>query len=533
MCQLRIRLRLLAQTAQDVGEQDDRVGGDARHHTVSLGRVLHLVGERRRLLHEAAQLLIRRPREALVDVGTNANVGLVHRGRGLAGRAVHGGVVDDGAKRFEDADTPVSDVFVVDRRRSGREPLPELLNASVDGRPAKLAVGRHGSDQPIGRSPVLSGFEGFEHRIEQVGQHIASGLPAPSALVRVPVCAERGEIAPLGIELDPQSPQDRSQRPEGIARFHVVDLLLAVSAAGLVLAAHELSERNRGCQRVVARERTLRELAHQVHPDRRRMGWPPGACRVENLSEELVESHSPDSLSDFQHQLSVTGTVSGPTNGDVGAARDAVTVNRSKINYPIPRSTGGHAVDRGSAVAGPCVAAHASIMSAGVVSSQPPAVNPDPKAAPFLWDLFERVGWTAGQQFFAVLLTSNAMAALELPWRLATVLAAGAAIGSLLTTLLQDGVQWLARLPATNFWYDLGVRLAKTFVSSMIGSLGAAKMFDVLHFDWGSALNLALVTTMTALAKGLFARQSVGGTASTLPDERYQQLQLLLGSRAR
>jgi hypothetical protein len=159
----------------------------------------------------------------------------------------------EGAECFKDAHAAVAYVLVVDGCRSGREPLPELLDVPVDGGPAEFAMGRHGPGDLIFRRPVLSDFEGFKHRIEQIGQHVASGLPAPSALVRVPVGAERREIAPLRIEVHALTPQNHPQRPEDLVRLHVVNLLLVVSAVGLVLAAHKLGERYRCLQRVIAR----------------------------------------------------------------------------------------------------------------------------------------------------------------------------------------------------------------------------------------------------------------------------------------
>ena len=55
------------------------------------------------------------------------------------------------------------------------------------------------------------------------------------------------------------------------------------------------------------------------------------------------------------------------------------------------------------------------------------------------------------------------------------------------------------------FWTDLGWRLGKTFAASLGASFGADKAFDVLTFDWSSALDLAVLTTLGALGKGLLA----------------------------
>jgi hypothetical protein len=134
-------------------------------------------------------------------------------------------------------------------------------------------------------------------------------------------------------------------------------------------------------------------------------------------------------------------------------------------------------------------------------------------------DFVERAGWTAGQQFFAILLTTSTVSStVGLPWKLALATAAGAAIVSLITTALL----YLAKVKDTNYLVDLLVRLAKTFLSSFLGFVGASA-FDFLNFDWGSALNVALVATMSAFAKGLLARGPAGGNnnPSTLSAAHY------------
>jgi hypothetical protein len=144
------------------------------------------------------------------------------------------------------------------------------------------------------------------------------------------------------------------------------------------------------------------------------------------------------------------------------------------------------------------------------------------KTQAVLWDFVERAGWTAGQQFFAVLLaTGGVRSVVDLPWQLALTMAAGAAVVSVVTT----GLQYLGRLTDLPFWPDLLVRLAKTFLASLVGSFGAAA-FDVLTFDWAAALDLAALTALTALAKGLLARSSDRGPSanpSTLPTDTYSR----------
>jgi hypothetical protein len=138
-----------------------------------------------------------------------------------------------------------------------------------------------------------------------------------------------------------------------------------------------------------------------------------------------------------------------------------------------------------------------------------------------IWDALERAGWTAGQQFVAVLLTaSSAGSALDLPWQLALSMSAGAAVISIVGTV----IQYLTGLTGLSFWPDLLVRVVKTFVASMLGAFGA-EAFNVLDFDWSGAFDLAVVATLVALAKGLLARGPRGAepqTPSTLRHDTYR-----------
>ena len=136
-----------------------------------------------------------------------------------------------------------------------------------------------------------------------------------------------------------------------------------------------------------------------------------------------------------------------------------------------------------------------------------------------LADFLERAGWSAGEQFFAVLFTTTTVVTVAgLPWAAASVMAVGAAIVSILTT----GLQYIARLNFKNYWADLALRLVKTFLSSLLGAMGAQATFNFLHFNWIAALNLAAVATLAALGKGLLARNSFGTpNPSTLPVDIY------------
>jgi hypothetical protein len=137
-------------------------------------------------------------------------------------------------------------------------------------------------------------------------------------------------------------------------------------------------------------------------------------------------------------------------------------------------------------------------------------------------DFLERALWTAGQQFFAVLLITDPRSGfVDLPWKVALATALGAAIVSVLTTFLQYLPQMRKRV-GQSFLVDLGLRLVKTFVSSFLATVGAMQ-FNVLTFDWSSALNLAAVATVTALGKGfLAAGPGAQNNPSTLQGASYE-----------
>ena len=131
-----------------------------------------------------------------------------------------------------------------------------------------------------------------------------------------------------------------------------------------------------------------------------------------------------------------------------------------------------------------------------------------------LLDFLERAGWSAGEIFFATLLAGGtAVSVATLPWAYALTLAFSAAISSVILTALQ----YLAKKTDLTFWPDLIVRLGKTFLGSLAASVAAATVFDVTAFDWSTALNVATVTTLAALGKGLLARQQPAPAAATTP----------------
>lgn len=162
------------------------------------------------------------------------------------------------------------------------------------------------------------------------------------------------------------------------------------------------------------------------------------------------------------------------------------------------------------------------------------------RAKEIVLDFLERAGWSAGQVFFATLLAGgSAVAATNLPWRYAIVLALSAAVASIVLTAVQYLTQLadLSRFHLSQtqtFWLDMLIRLAKTFLTSLAASFAAAP-FDVATFDWTTALNVAVVATLSALGKGLLARGNSGAapsaapaasaamTPSTLPTDTYSK----------
>jgi hypothetical protein len=126
--------------------------------------------------------------------------------------------------------------------------------------------------------------------------------------------------------------------------------------------------------------------------------------------------------------------------------------------------------------------------------------NSRSKLKAVLLDFLERAGWSAGQVFFATIVTGGSAA--NLPWKYASTLALSAGVSSIVLT----AVQYAARATNLGFWPDMIVRLAKTFLASLGGAIVASGVFDITRFDWTTALNVAALATLTALGKGLLAR---------------------------
>jgi hypothetical protein len=128
-----------------------------------------------------------------------------------------------------------------------------------------------------------------------------------------------------------------------------------------------------------------------------------------------------------------------------------------------------------------------------------------------LLDFLERAGWSAGQVFFATLLAGGTTVA-NLPWKYSSTLAISAGVSSMILT----AIQYLTRTTDLSFWPDLLVRLGKTFLSSLAGSIVATGVFDITKFNWTTALNIAILATLSALGKGLLAR----GQAAFVPKQQ-------------
>ncbi|TCC54269.1 hypothetical protein E0H73_39665 [Kribbella pittospori] len=164
----------------------------------------------------------------------------------------------------------------------------------------------------------------------------------------------------------------------------------------------------------------------------------------------------------------------------------------------------------------------AVILCLSILVSRGPEMS-ESRSRAIALDFLERAGWSAGQLFFATLLAGGtAVAVTDLPWKYAGTLAIGAAVSSLVLTILQ----YLGKDRMTNlgFWPDTVVRLLKTFLASLAASFGAG-VFNVFTFEWETALNLAFLATIGALGKGLLAREPKSETRepspSTLPTETY------------
>jgi hypothetical protein len=139
--------------------------------------------------------------------------------------------------------------------------------------------------------------------------------------------------------------------------------------------------------------------------------------------------------------------------------------------------------------------------------------NVVPKWKAVALDFIERGGWSAGQVFFATLLTGGIATVADLPWKEAITLAVSAFVSSVILT----GIQYLSKQTNLPFWPDLLVRLGKTFLSSLSASI-LAGAFDVTTFDWETAFNVAFLATLASFGKGMLAREPAAPNGQVPPD---------------
>lgn len=64
------------------------------------------------------------------------------------------------------------------------------------------------------------------------------------------------------------------------------------------------------------------------------------------------------------------------------------------------------------------------------------------------------------------------------------------------------------------YWKDLAERAAMTAIETLLALMLADGVFDVLTFDWGSAITVTLSAVVLAVAKALAAGQIGDGSAS-------------------
>lgn len=124
----------------------------------------------------------------------------------------------------------------------------------------------------------------------------------------------------------------------------------------------------------------------------------------------------------------------------------------------------------------------------------------------FWRDAGERAGTAFGIQAFTIIAAGgiSIVSVTGLPYQLIIISGAGAAIVSLITTI----VLYLLSLQALGFWPDLGLRTLKAFGSSLLGTVGAVSVDHVITISWVHALDVAAVAAVLTVGKGFLARGS-------------------------
>jgi hypothetical protein len=114
--------------------------------------------------------------------------------------------------------------------------------------------------------------------------------------------------------------------------------------------------------------------------------------------------------------------------------------------------------------------------------------------------MLDRAGRSTLQQF--VVVAFAAIPAVDqissIPWYGAVATALGAGVVSLLTSL----ASW--KVPTLSFWPDLGVRVGKTFVQSLLATLGAGAI-NLFSVYWLHAVDMAAFAALLSLVMGLLA----------------------------
>lgn len=121
-------------------------------------------------------------------------------------------------------------------------------------------------------------------------------------------------------------------------------------------------------------------------------------------------------------------------------------------------------------------------------------------------DVAERAASAFGEQFLSIVLfwagAGTSATLTGLPWAIALSTSAGAAVVSILLSIVQFSIPGGQTPP---YWLDLVTRVSKTFAASLLGTLGGGATFDVLHVSWVHALNIAALSAVLSLVKNLLS----------------------------
>lgn len=138
-------------------------------------------------------------------------------------------------------------------------------------------------------------------------------------------------------------------------------------------------------------------------------------------------------------------------------------------------------------------------------------------------DVLDRAARTTLQQF--IIVAFAAIPAVGSITRVAWYEALGVGIGAGILSILMSLLSW--RVPVLPYWPDVAVRMARTFVQSLVASV-VAGAFNIFTADWGNLLTLALAAAMASLATSL-ATSSVKGvdaSASLVYDTTTQEAEV-------